>query len=250
VPAFLMFTLEAPLAAMGDIAVGERRYGADRPAKSAVLGIVAAALGIDRSDEASHQALTRDYGYAVYVDKQSPLLVDYHTVQAPAAKKGRRWATRRHELDEPDLGTLVSLRDYRAEARVVVALWLRDAGKDAPLRPLSAIADALRRPHYALYFGRKGCPLGRPPAPEVVDAATLGEALVAYDTLEARRCGRNPGRRGGTLYADPEARQWLGAEWREERIVRRRDEIVSRRRWQFGLRDELVAVAAITGGET
>ena len=41
-PAFLLFSLWAPLAAMGDVAVGERRTGLERPGKSAVLGLVAA----------------------------------------------------------------------------------------------------------------------------------------------------------------------------------------------------------------
>lgn len=248
-PSFLVFTLEAPLAAMGDIAVGERRYGADRPSRSAMLGLIAAALGIDRHDDASHQALTHDYGCAVYMNKQSPLLVDYHTVQAPPATRGRRWASRRQELAEPDLGTIVSLREYRVDAHVVVVLWVREETGKTPICPLVAIADTLRRPSYTLYFGRKCCPLGRPPAPEVLQAATLGEALVAYDQIEAERQGRSPRRIDGVLYADPDARRWLGADWREDRIVRRRDEIVSRRRWQFGLRDELVAVPAPPQGE-
>ena len=43
----LVFLLHAPLGAMGGVAVGERRAGFDRPGKSAILGLVAAALGLD-----------------------------------------------------------------------------------------------------------------------------------------------------------------------------------------------------------
>lgn len=238
----LMFTLEAPLAAMGDIAVGERRYGAERPAKSALLGLVAAALGIDRRDDDRHLVLGRSFAVAVRVTAEASLVTDYHTVQAPPARKGRCWATRREELAEPDLGTIVSLREYRADASVVVALWPRP-GADSSRRPaLEEIAAALRRPAYTLYFGRKCCPLGRPPAPEVLEAPTLSEAFAAYDRLEAERSGRKSNPLADTIYADRDAGSWLGEEWRENRLVRRRDEVVSRCRWQFGLRDELVAV--------
>ncbi len=41
-PAGLAFTLYAPLAGLGDLAVGERRGGFDRPGRSAILGLVAA----------------------------------------------------------------------------------------------------------------------------------------------------------------------------------------------------------------
>jgi CRISPR system Cascade subunit CasD len=58
----LVFLLHAPLGAMGGVAVGERRTGFNRPGKSAIVGLVAAGLGTDRSDEAAHTALADGYG--------------------------------------------------------------------------------------------------------------------------------------------------------------------------------------------
>ena len=52
---FLLFTLYAPMGSFGEIAVGERRMSWARPGRSAVLGLVAAAQGIERTDEAAHQ---------------------------------------------------------------------------------------------------------------------------------------------------------------------------------------------------
>jgi hypothetical protein len=46
----------------------------------------------------------------------------------------------------------------------------------------------------------------------------------------------------GTLHADAELADRLGPGWRIERVVERRDEPGDRRRWQFALRRELVAV--------
>ena len=126
----VVFTLWAPLAAMGDVSVGERRAGFDRPGRCAVLGLVAAALGLDRADEAAHAALDCDYLVAQRLLHRGDLLQDYHTVQAPPADRKARWTTRRAALDQPrhTLGTLLSLRDYRLSPFVDVALvprWVR-----------------------------------------------------------------------------------------------------------------------------
>src|ERR1700693_5437136 len=85
-PSFLTFTIVAPLAALGGVAVGERRATQDRPAKSAILGLIAGALGIEREDRDAHAELAQDYFYAVRVEDigRSPrrLMTDYHTVQS------------------------------------------------------------------------------------------------------------------------------------------------------------------------
>lgn len=231
---FLVFLLEAPLAAMGDVAVGERRYGADRPARSAVFGLVAAALGIERGDDQAHRRLSDGYGYAVRVDGPGTLLEDYHTAQVPPARRGRRWATRRDELAEPALETILSLRDYRENVRHAVALW---AHRGAP-HTLEELAAALRRPRFRLYHGRRACPLGCPPAARVIDAENLAEAFHAYDAGEGLPPVQAP------VYADLSIADRLGPGLRVDRMVRRRDLLISRGRWQFGLRDELVAVPA------
>jgi CRISPR system Cascade subunit CasD len=242
---FLLFTLYAPLAALGEVAVGERRVSAARPARSAILGLLAAALGIERRDEAAHAALQEGYGVAVRVETEGALLQDYHTAQVPPAKKGRRWPTRRAELAEPRLETILSLREYRADARHTVAFWTADD----PPQPLAVLAEALRRPRFTLYFGRKACPPGLPGTPRIVAAETLVEAFATFDRdmPEAERALRarlelSP--TNGPLYADVDAGAWLGQDHLVRRIERRRDAVVSRPRWQFGLRDELVALPA------
>ncbi|HLD44337.1 MAG TPA: CRISPR-associated protein Cas5, partial [bacterium] len=48
---YLVFQLRAPLSAWGETAVGEYRPTSNYPSNSALLGLLAAALGIDREDE-------------------------------------------------------------------------------------------------------------------------------------------------------------------------------------------------------
>jgi CRISPR system Cascade subunit CasD len=157
-PSFLTFTLAAPLASFGGIAVGERRASSDRPAKSAILGLVAGALGIEREDNEAHAALAHELFYAVRTENlkvRSPrrLMTDYHTAQTPPQVRNRRFAMRREEAaDKQNLRTILSYREYRSDCSFSVALWPRVS----PSRfSLEKLAEALRKPVFVPYVGRK-----------------------------------------------------------------------------------------------
>ena len=62
---FLVLRLYGPLAAWGDIACGEVRPTLIHPTKSAILGLLGAALGVRRSDEEIISRMTKSYGFAV-----------------------------------------------------------------------------------------------------------------------------------------------------------------------------------------
>ena len=121
---YLLFTLAAPLASFGAVAVGERRPTWDRPSKSQILGLVAGCLGIERSEEDRQHALAAGLGFAVRVDSPGGLASDYHTAQAPKDVSIRRRtkafgpiATRADELACDDLKTILSRREFRVGAR-------------------------------------------------------------------------------------------------------------------------------------
>jgi CRISPR system Cascade subunit CasD len=235
----LIFLLHAPLGAMGGVAVGERRAGFDRPAKSAILGLVAAGLGLDRSDEAGHAALAKGYGLGIGEIESGRPLFDYHTTQTPPQRRHRRFKTRREELAVDDLGTSLSLREYRTDPAYLIVLWTRGA----PQWSLGQFVEALRRPHFVLYFGRKACPLGVPLDPRVVEAEDPRSAMEIY------RAARTPEQekflRDLRLDGSPSilAADLDGTNDRSHtmRVERRRDGLESRRRWQFGLRSEALA---------
>ena len=245
-PGFLCFTLWSPLASFGDVAVGERRLSLERPGRSAVLGLVAAALGIERRDRQALEALAASVLVAVLTIAAGTLLEDYHTAQVPPARRrGTHHATRREELAAPGgLGTILSRRDYRQEPWHEVALLAKGSGAAS----LTEIEAVLRAPRLVLYGGRKSCPLGLPPDPRLVDGPDLGAALAAYAHAGvAHRLLRRP-TGPGTLHADLGLLNLLGPGWRVARLVERRDEPGDRRRWQFAVRQELVAVPNGDGG--
>lgn len=252
---FLLFTLYAPMCSLGEIAVGERRMGWARPGRSAVLGLTAAALGIERDDDDAHRALEEGLHYAVRTDAPGRPFIDYHTAQTPAARRGRKFETRREELDTDRINTVLSNREWRSDACFTVALWGRSGGN----ADLDEIAAALRRPQFTLYLGRKSAPLGLPLDPELVEATNFMDALaLRRPAVAAEDDGESPGaveawalerlRRGS-----PSGREFAfdaDAPGAPEGgfLERRRDGVGSRERWQFRDRNERVVLEQ-GGGE-
>lgn len=157
--AFLVFQLKAPLASFG-VTLGEHRGTDLRPRKSAVLGMVAAALGVERTEPTRFQKLF-DLKFAVLELKAPTVLRDFHTVQAPFRASA---TTRRDQLASGEPNTMLTPRDYLQDGHWLVAL----EGTSEDLAPL---ARALENPVFTLFLGRKACPLSRFTAPLIDDKA-------------------------------------------------------------------------------
>ena len=241
---FLLFTVYAPLGACGEVAVGERRMSWVRPGRSAILGLIAAAQGRERTDEDAHQQLDSSLYYAVRTDAPGRPVIDYHTAQTPKARKGRMFSTRREELQSSDLNTVLSTREWRADACFTVALWPRpDVSLD-----LDGIAGVLRRPCFVLYLGRKAAPLGLPLDPAIIEADTFMGAFAARQRNDEEMAVLQRIRADGAAYGEVACDADAPGASANFRIERRRDAIVSRARWQFADRLERVGVGE--GGQT
>jgi CRISPR system Cascade subunit CasD len=230
------------MASWGDIAVGEIRPSFSHPSKSAVLGLIAAALGIRRDEEAKHQSLSSSFDFGVRIETPGIPIRDYHSVQVPPSGTGRNkrtYATRKDELDVPkeDLATILSSRDYYCDALYTVGLW---AVTSNPPCPLSEIAAALSKPTFTLYLGRKSCPMALPLEPRMVEAASLREAF--------QQCRFSDGTFLKYLELSNSVHvYWEGGEdagYQAVHLIQRRDLPISRRRWQFTTRTEHYAVEA------
>ena len=176
----LLFRLYGNLASWGEIAVGESRHSANYPSKSAILGLLAAALGIQREDEAQQQTLQTGYQIAVEVFSGGQLLRDYHTTQVPDSVGKFTYRTRRDELvlGKERLGTILSSREYRSDALAVVAVRAFDL---APFS-LAELKEKLLKPVFHLYLGRKSCPLAAPLCPQLL--ANQNHYLAAFKAYQ------------------------------------------------------------------
>jgi CRISPR system Cascade subunit CasD len=251
------------MASWGEIAVGESRHSAIYPGKSALLGLMAAALGIRRDEEQRQAVLAAGYRFAVKVISAGHPLRDYHTAQAPDSVGKFVYRTRRDELvlGKERLGTILSSREYRCDAFSLVAVVAEDG---APYS-LDEIREALLKPRFHLYLGRKSCPVAAPLNPLVRDAAGFGDALDSYpygalfvskpllkkaekDVVDGAKLADSPlltamswdDERVFVYDKQPVRYYWEGdaVDLVSQQSLTRHDQPLSRARWQFTQRTE------------
>ena len=228
---YLLFRLYGPLASWGETAVGEVRPTAAWPGRSAIIGLLSAAMGIRRDEEKRLRELADACGVAVCVENSGELLRDYHTIQVPPERRGVRYLTRRDELNSETLNTLLSQRDYRSDAYYLVAVWVKESGDKGMLIQLQ---EALQWPRFTLYLGRKSCPPTLPLSPQIIQANDLRDAFDRVDFSDTQLLAKLQ-QTAERIFVWEEG---VNAGMTPMHVTPRRDEPTSRKRWQFGERDE------------
>jgi CRISPR system Cascade subunit CasD len=156
---WLVLKLNAPLASFGGEAVDARGVTRDFPAASALTGLLANALGTDRSDRTALDTLQSRLIFAARRDAEFVLgrMTDFQTAQLGAADHG--WTT--HGTAEGRAGGAatyqsphIRTRDYHADTRMIVVLRMNPAGEPPTIDDLAAAVD---RPCRPLFIGRKPC---------------------------------------------------------------------------------------------
>ena len=169
--------LDGPMQSWGHASRFERRTTALHPTRSGVLGLIAAAMGIDKYAPGEAEQLrclgplrltTLTLSRKDQRGESLPMrrLEDYHTVTGIRRASGK--------VDED--ATVQTYRHYLLDARFGVLL-------DGPVVLLDEVATALRDPNWGLWFGRKSC---LPACP--VLAAGPGEHSAVWAEL-LRRAG-------------------------------------------------------------
>lgn len=132
----LLIRLSSPMQSWGTQSRFTVRDTGLEPSKSGVLGLLCAALGIDREDDDGLQPLT-SLRVGIRVDREGLLQVDYHTAKDVRMANGK---TKDTEL---------SNRYYLANAVFLVGLESDDFAL------LERVQAALHKPVWALFLGRK-----------------------------------------------------------------------------------------------
>lgn len=161
----LVLRLASPLIAFGGETIDNQGVIRDFPALSMITGLIANALGWDRSEDILHNRLQQRLRMGTVLEPMvhrdraaaSARLVDFQTAELGAADKG--WTT----WGEPEerrggagsyVGPHLRYRHYHVELTAWVALHLQPAD-EAPT--LDDIAAAMDRPARPLFIGRKPC---------------------------------------------------------------------------------------------
>ncbi|MEN8655471.1 type I-E CRISPR-associated protein Cas5/CasD [Streptomyces sp. 21So2-11] len=148
----LTLQLAGPLQSWGTSSrFASRRTTENAPTKSGVIGLLAAAQGLERNADLSALTALR---FGVRIDQPGTQLRDFHTA---------------HHSDTTAAMPL-SERYYLADAVFVAAV-----SGDHHL--LTALHTALRTPAYLPFLGRRSCPPSRPLELTVHDGAELEDAL-------------------------------------------------------------------------
>ena len=161
---WLVVLIAAPLASFGEEPGNARRGSADRPTRSALLGLAGAALG-DRARRYARAAGSRCTSLLTATRTAAPgsPLTDFHTFQSLPAAQGRRSrraptrlrsARRARNLDHPPRLSLGRADGRRPISRAPAAAI-----------SLERLREAFLRPRFPLWAGRKSCPLAHPLAP-------------------------------------------------------------------------------------
>ena len=121
--------LTSPLQSYGNEAQFARRTTGDYPSKSAIVGMLAAALCYQRDDPAINAL--NDLLFAVRVDQPGQVMTEFQTAEwKPGTRK-------------------LTYRDLLQDAVFVVAIGSEDEAW------LDRLAEALRHPRFQLYLGRR-----------------------------------------------------------------------------------------------
>lgn len=219
----LIFTLTAALGSMGELAGHERRGSGLWPGRSAILGLLGAACGIRRDGDFSR---LDELSMAVAIFDEGHALRDYHTFQTVPSAVVKSPNSRPEALRAAGLrsNTAITLRDYRCGPLYGVALW--------SAQELQPLCDALHRPAFTLYLGRKSCPLAAPLGAQVVEAASPEDALQ-----HLKLPAWHPSKRAQRLVRDAEAGEVV------------HDVPLDRRKWHFAARSVRVDAVNIAPSE-
>jgi len=185
-PSVLGFLIDSPMMSWGTSSRFNQRETEAYPSKSALIGMIAAAMGIDKhsADENVEIVKLSNLRLNVMRLERHPgrfpqRLSDFHTVGGgypdtpagkmnvpPLAKKntsgGLQWKS-------PDARTVITRRSYLTEA-LFIALW------EGSSETLESIQAALLDPVWGVWFGRKTCIPASPLSPVI--APSPREALA------------------------------------------------------------------------
>jgi CRISPR system Cascade subunit CasD len=172
----LLLRLAGPMQSWGVLSRFGHRDTGTEPSKSGVVGMLCAALGVPRDDDATVAELSA-CPMGVRVLREGTLCADFHTVGAGIVP-GRPYGVAR--ADGSPGGVLLSAREYLAEADFVVALQSDDAAL------LDRLDRALRQPVWPLFLGRRSYVPAVPPALGI-EPGMMAEVLRGSPAIPACR---------------------------------------------------------------
>lgn len=194
----LFLRLRAPMMSWGDHSQFGHRDSRREPTKSAVIGLLCAALGRPRWEPVDDLTTLK---MGVRVNKEGVLQRDYHTVQDNMRNKHKA-------------STTLSDRYYVADADYLVGL-------EGEAELLSQLDAALLAPHWQLYLGRKSFIPSHPIRVGMVEQPLLLALQTATYEHRGRKAPPFPLRLVIDAEGGTDTRQDVPLDWQRRRFGRR-----------------------------
>lgn len=153
----LTIRLSAPLQSFGNEASFDQRTTWKQPSKSAIIGMLAAAMGYQRNDD--RISMLNTLKFAVRIDQPGQIMVDFQTIKLNPKKPGSK-ITKRH---------------YLQDAVFIVAL----GSEDEVL--ISRLNHALHYPKFQLFIGRYANVPAGPLKTAIIDGQNPVQVLEKLD---------------------------------------------------------------------
>jgi len=189
----LAFYIDSPLQSWGASSKFEFRETNTFPTKSAIVGLLAAARGIDKHDPGESECLAPLVGLrltVVRLPKKDPAtrLTDFHTIGGGYDKDAsprERMSIPRKASGAP-FGTVITRRSYLMDSAFAAIL-------EGPAEELEQVSTDLLDPVWGVWFGRKACIPSTPLSPTLADAretafSALLEALPGIEPVPLSSC--------------------------------------------------------------
>jgi CRISPR system Cascade subunit CasD len=145
----LVLRLAGPMQSWGEHSVFTQRDSVRFPTRSGLVGLLASAEGVDRGRSLEPYEALR---FTVRIDRPGVRMIDFHTIGGGLP----RGVPRPDGTQRPrETATIVTKRQYLSDAVFTV-------GVEGPEERLAELAQALRRPRWQPYLGRRSCPPDQP----------------------------------------------------------------------------------------
>ena len=187
---YLIIKLQGALQAWGGHTYEDYRPSLIFPTRSAIVGLLGACLGIEREDIQALKTLNESFKLTVRANKRKIIqrenskekppvsmqkITDFHTVQQARKSDGK-----------PRPEAIVSRREYLCDAEFTLALaFIKDT-----YYGLERVKQAILKPVYTPFLGRRSCPI----------QSRLFESVVTAENVQAALSLIEPYH--GTLYSE------------------------------------------------
>jgi CRISPR system Cascade subunit CasD len=163
-PKYLVLQLRGVMQSWGTHTYEDFRPSSIFPTRSALIGLLGACMGIERDDIESRERLHQTLSISIVsVNPQKIRKVeDFHTVRDARKVDGK-----------PRKDAIISKREYLCDANFLLFVSVKNGIEFS----LAEIENAVKKPVFTPFLGRKSCPITEPLFKQYIETTSITDAI-------------------------------------------------------------------------